>query len=335
MKMNTMSIALAAALLSMSAANASEFKGAYVGANIGYNKNTPTSATTSNKAYPGLQAGYNWDVSNNIVLGLEGFVDGHSKSITSNDAGIDAKAGYSMGNLMPYARLGAAATQPGTRVHGGLGLEYKFAPQWSMFGEVTADRKSVNNVSQKNTNFALGVNYYFDKPAVAAAVVAVAAPIIMKKAEPVAAPATVVAAPATVVAAPAQVVVATAPVAAPAPVAPAKVFTLKGTNFATNSAKLMPAASQQMSEVLDFAAHNADGLKIVGHTDSRGKESANEKLSAARAESVKAYLVKHGVDAKRITTAGKASTQPVGDNKTEAGRAANRRVEVTAVPVAK
>lgn len=325
MKMNTMSIALAAALLSMSAANASEFKGAYVGANIGYNKNTPTSALTSNKAYPGLQAGYNWDVSNNIVLGLEGFVDGHSKSITSNDAGIDAKAGYSMGNLMPYARLGAAATQPGTRVHGGLGLEYKFAPQWSMFGEVTADSKSVNTVTQKNTNFALGVNYYFDKPAVATAVVAVAAPIVMKKAEPVAAPAPVVAAPAPVVAA--------APVAAPAPapVAPAKVFTLKGTNFATGSAKLMPAASQQLAEVLDFAAHNPDGLKVVGHTDSRGKEAANQKLSAARAETVKAYLVKHGVDAKRITTAGMASAEPVGDNKTDAGRAANRRVEVTAV----
>lgn len=327
MKKNTMSIALAAALLSMTAANASEFKGAYVGGNIGYNKNTPTTTATSNKVYPGLQAGYNWDVSNNVVLGLEGFADGHSKSITGKDAGLDAKAGYVMGNLMPYARLGVAATQPGTRVHGGLGLEYKFAPQWSVLGEVTADRKSVNNVTNKNTNFAIGVNYYFDKPAVAAAVVAVAAPVIVKKAEPVAAPA-----PAPVVAAPAP-----APVAAPAPapVAPKKVFTLKGTNFATNSAKLMPAATQQMAEVLDFAAHNPDNLKIVGHTDSRGKEAANQKLSAARAESVKAYLVKHGVDAKRITTAGKASAEPVGDNKTEAGRAANRRVEVTAVPASK
>lgn len=322
MKKNTMGITLAAALLSMAAANASEFKGAYVGGNIAYNKNTPTSTTTSNKAYLGLQAGYNWEMNNNIVLGLEGFVDGHSKSVTSNDAGIDAKAGYVMGNLMPYARLGAAATQPGTRVHGGLGLEYKFAPQWSMFGEVTSDSKSVNSVTQKNTNVGVGVNYYFDKPAVAAAVVAVAAPVVMKKSEPVAAPAPVVAA---------------APVAAPAPapVAPAKVFTLKGTNFATGSAKLMPSASQQLAEVLDFAAHNKDGLKVVGHTDSRGKEAANQKLSAARAESVKAYLVKHGVDAKRITTAGKASSEPVGDNKTDAGRAANRRVEVTAVPVAK
>jgi OOP family OmpA-OmpF porin len=177
-------------------------------------------------------------------------------------------------------------------------------------------------VTQKNTNVGVGVNYYFDKPAVAAAVVAVAAPVVMRKSEPVAAPAPVVAA---------------APVAAPAPapVAPAKVFTLKGTNFATSSAKLMPSASQQLAEVLDFAAHNQDGLKVIGHTDSRGKEAANQKLSAARAESVKAYLVKHGVDAKRITTAGKASSEPVGDNKTDAGRAANRRVEVTALPVAK
>jgi len=322
MKKSMMSVAVSAALLSMSAVQASEFKGAYAGLNAGVNHSKIGTISAANKFYPGLQAGYNWDMTSNVLLGVEGFVDGHSKSVTGKDAGIDAKLGYTMGKFMPYARLGAAATTPGTRVHGGLGLEYKFAPSWSALAEVTADMKKVNGLAQRNTNFAIGVNYYYDKPAVAAAVVAaavVAAPVIAKKAEPVAAPAPVVAP----VAAPAPVVVA--------PVAAAKVFTLKGTNFATSSAKLMPAASAQMAEVLEYAKNSKENFNVVGHTDSRGSEKKNQVLSAARAASVKAYLVAHGVAASRITTSGAASTKPVGDNKTDAGRAANRRVEVTAV----
>lgn len=331
MKKSMMSVAVTAALLSMSAVQASEFKGAYIGANVGMNHSKLGAVSAPNKFYPGVQAGYNWDVTSNVLLGVEGFVDGHNKGVTNTDSGIDAKLGYTMGKFMPYARLGAAATSPGTRVHGGLGLEYKFAPSWSVFGEMTADRKKANvaavDTTARNTNYALGVNYYFDKPAVAAAAVVaavVAAPVVMKKPEPVAAP---VVAP-TPVAAPAPVVVA--PVAAPVVVAP-KVFTLKGTNFATSSAKLMPAASKQLAEVLEYAKNSKENFNVVGHTDSRGSEKKNQVLSAARAASVKAYLVAHGVDAARITSSGVASTKPVGDNKTDAGRAENRRVEVTAV----
>ncbi|NOT82262.1 MAG: OmpA family protein, partial [Gallionella sp.] len=58
-------------------------------------------------------------------------------------------------------------------------------------------------------------------------------------------------------------------------------------------------------------------------------EAKNVKLSAARAAAVKAYLVKKGVAADRISTKGVGSANPVGDNKTKEGRAANRRVEVT------
>lgn len=326
MKKSMMSVAVTAALLSMSAVQASEFKGAYAGLNAGVNHSKNGTVSAANKFYPGIQAGYNWDMGSDVLLGVEGFVDGHNKGVTNTDSGIDAKLGYTIGKFMPYARLGAAATSPGVRAHGGLGLEYKFAPSWSALAEVTADMKKVNGLAQRNTNFAIGVNYYYDKPAVVAAVVAaavVAAPAVVKAAEPVAAPAPVKAA--APVATPAPVVVVAAPVAA------AKVFTLKGTNFATSSAKLMPAASKQMAEVLEYAKNSKENFNVVGHTDSRGSEKKNQVLSAARAASVKAYLVAHGVDAARITSSGVASTKPVGDNKTDAGRAENRRVEVTAV----
>jgi OOP family OmpA-OmpF porin len=62
-----------------------------------------------------------------------------------------------------------------------------------------------------------------------------------------------------------------------------------------------------------------------------GSEAYNQKLSVRRAEAVKAYLVSKGIEANRIYTEGKGESQPVADNKTAAGRAKNRRVDVEVV----
>jgi OOP family OmpA-OmpF porin len=69
----------------------------------------------------------------------------------------------------------------------------------------------------------------------------------------------------------------------------------------------------------------------VGHTDSVGTDAYNQRLSVRRAEAVKAYLVSKGIPANRIYTEGKGEKQPVADNRTAAGRAKNRRVEVEVV----
>ena len=72
-------------------------------------------------------------------------------------------------------------------------------------------------------------------------------------------------------------------------------------------------------------------FRIVGHTDSSGAADYNQKLSLRRADAVKAYIMGKGVDATRIYTEGKGEAQPVADNKSDAGRAKNRRVEIEVV----
>jgi OOP family OmpA-OmpF porin len=76
---------------------------------------------------------------------------------------------------------------------------------------------------------------------------------------------------------------------------------------------------------------NLEVVIAVGHTDSVGASEYNQKLSVARSEAVKAYLVSKGIDKSRIYTEGKGDKNPVADNKSSAGRAKNRRVEVEAV----
>jgi len=104
--------------------------------------------------------------------------------------------------------------------------------------------------------------------------------------------------------------------------------------FAFDSYQLNP----QFNAVLDKVAgtlveYDQTVIQIAGHTDSTGSHAYNMKLSEQRAQSVKNYLTGRGVPAQRLHTIGAGPDYPVADNSTEAGRAQNRRVEITIVPV--
>ena len=75
-------------------------------------------------------------------------------------------------------------------------------------------------------------------------------------------------------------------------------------------------------------------IDIYGHTDSVGSDAYNQTLSENRARAVADYLSMQGVNKVRMATLGYGETQPIADNGTESGRAANRRVEIRIVPVA-
>ncbi len=127
---------------------------------------------------------------------------------------------------------------------------------------------------------------------------------------------------------------ATQPPAAPAykTVMLTKPITLEGTSFASGSALLNPSANVQLDQVVEFASVNKEAdLTITGYTDDRGNAQKNKALSAARAEAVKAYLVKKGIAAERLTTQGAAAANPVASNASAEGRAKNRRVEINSV----
>ena len=74
--------------------------------------------------------------------------------------------------------------------------------------------------------------------------------------------------------------------------------------------------------------NQATQVAIIGHTDNTGSDAVNNPLSFNRANATRDYLVSRGVSAPRIATDGRGSREPVADNSTAAGRAANRRVEI-------
>ena len=79
--------------------------------------------------------------------------------------------------------------------------------------------------------------------------------------------------------------------------------------------------------------YNQTIVEVSGHTDSIGSDAANQTLSERRANSVSSYLVGQGLQRERFEVVGMGKRYPIASNDTEAGRAANRRVEITLVPV--
>ncbi|RYX93813.1 MAG: OmpA family protein [Comamonadaceae bacterium] len=121
-------------------------------------------------------------------------------------------------------------------------------------------------------------------------------------------------------------------VAPPAPPAATKVTYAADAFFDFDKSVLKPEGKAKLDDLTSKIKDiNLEVIIAVGHTDSVGSDAYNQKLSVARSESVKAYLVSKGIEKNRVYTEGKGEKQPVADNKTSEGRAKNRRVEIEVV----
>jgi outer membrane protein OmpA-like peptidoglycan-associated protein len=99
-------------------------------------------------------------------------------------------------------------------------------------------------------------------------------------------------------------------------------------HFASNKAKILPDSQELLNQVADVIKSSADlRVRIEGHTDSSGSASRNMKLSQARADAVRTYLIEKGVAADRLIAVGYGSTKPIASNANKKGRSMNRRVD--------
>nr|WP_243452880.1 OmpA family protein [Polymorphobacter multimanifer] len=114
------------------------------------------------------------------------------------------------------------------------------------------------------------------------------------------------------------------------------VISLSGdVTFDFDKATIRPAAQATLEQLAELIQAGGSGtIRIEGHTDSRGDDDYNKRLSEARAGAVKSFLVGKGIDAARLETIGLGEARPVAPNAgadggdDEAGRQRNRRVEV-------
>ena len=105
------------------------------------------------------------------------------------------------------------------------------------------------------------------------------------------------------------------------------VVVLKNIFFDFNRSELKPESYVELDRLVDYLAKNDVKIEIGGHTDDQGSDEYNDRLSQSRAKAVYDYLVDRGISADRLSYAGYGKRQPVADNSTEEGRAANRRTE--------
>jgi len=98
--------------------------------------------------------------------------------------------------------------------------------------------------------------------------------------------------------------------------------------FETGKAALKPESMEEIQRVAEYMKANPSArFEVQGHTDNVGSDKTNDPLSQARAEAVVKALEEQGVDPFNLRPVGKGSHEPVADNKTDEGRAKNRRVE--------
>ncbi len=108
-----------------------------------------------------------------------------------------------------------------------------------------------------------------------------------------------------------------------------KTYTLDNVYFDVNKASLRASSYKELNELAEYLTRKPDTrIEIAGHTDNTGTEEDNFELSKKRAQRVREYLIKKGINPDRVIAKGYGESMPVASNETKEGRQKNRRTEV-------
>jgi OOP family OmpA-OmpF porin len=296
----------------------------------------------NNSLSVGLRAGYFFTK----YIGVEGFVHYVPTEINREGAVGNEKAnflGYGVegifnilpnGKLVPFLAVGIGGTHYSVAYERttedkknkfaadyGAGLKYFLSDNIALRGDV----RHVIPFEGKHSNllYTVGITFAFggakkvvEAPAPVVEEVkpqAAAAPVVEEVKAPPAAPVVVEEVKRTVEAAPEII---------------EKGRTTLNVLFDTNKSIIKKNSFKDVDNLVAVMKQYPDlNVVVEGHTDNVGSAAYNKKLSQRRADAVKSYMVKKGIDAKRLTAKGFGLEKPIADNKTKAGKAKNRRVE--------
>lgn len=113
---------------------------------------------------------------------------------------------------------------------------------------------------------------------------------------------------------------------------PPKDFVLDNVYFDTGKSSLKPTSFKALNDLVEILKiKNSMVVEIQGHTDNVGKEDENLKLSQARAEEVRKYLITKGIEDARVSAKGYGQSMPIADNSSDAGKSKNRRTSLKVI----
>ncbi len=215
--------------------------------------------------------------------------------------GVSAISNDASSALIPFDK------QTSVQLAGGLGARWRFADRWFVRGDV-----DLYDRDHYYAGLSLG-GFFGSRAAPMPAPRPEPVPVAMTEPEPAPVPMPV-----------------PMPAPAPKPVCEDVASVLQGVQFENDAAVLTSRSREILAGVVTrLEQSDGDTVKVQAHTDSNGDQDYNDALSNRRAQSVEDYLVERGISRERLSSQGYGEQNPIADNATAAGRAKNRRVELS------